>query len=379
MVEPIVHIDGLNQNTVQQFSPIVAKFLEDYSMKPKDVAFDIWLTEELEHHLSEESLSESKSVTTDLIAGVDSFNHDLQTLDSTIANGQTKEAWFAKQIQTAASDAEVDTQALGRHLYQIEQTLLANNNAVMDAINSTAGGTIQIQSIALNDAECPTQWNAFTISALAFQTAKQAEITGLGNTALSIGLKLSLKYVTEEQSNYSDHISKTLTVANDDEIKKTAAAALKVAIERGIFPTLPKKIPNRSIGYISSFGIEQSKILHSLGAGQISSLTAVDLTARNYVAIIAGFSCQKVGASLGAAMFSCIPVVGTAVGGIVGGVVGHIVDSQISKTVKKGIAKIKPVVVSVAKSAWRVVTSSVKAIGNGIKSVGRAIAKFFGF
>lgn len=245
----------------------------------------------------------------------------------------------------------------------------------MDAINSTAGGTIQIQSIALNDAECPTQWNNLRISALAFQIAKQAEIAGLGNTALPIGLDLSLKYVTEEQFNHSDHISKTLTVANEDEIKKTAAAALKVAIERGIFPKLPKALPNRSIGYISAFGIEQSKILHALGAGQISSLTAVDLTARNYVAIIAGFSCQKVGASLGAAMFSCVPIVGTAVGGIV----GYIVDSKITKTVKKGVEKIKPVAVSVVKSAWRIVTSSVKAIGNGIKSVGRAIAKFFGF
>lgn len=378
MSETIIQIDGLNQNTVQQFFPIVAKFLEDYSAKPESVDFNAWLTSELHRHLSDKSLPEVTSLTDDLVDGVEFFSHNLQNLTDTIENGQTKKAWFAKQLETAASDAKLDTQTFGQHLHQIEQVLIENNQAVMDAIDSTDGGTIQIRSDVLSDSAISMQWNNLAISHSAFQIAKQAEIAGFANTALSIGLDLSLKYVTDSAFNNSENLFKTQTI-NDDEIKKTAAAALKVAIERGIFPTLPKEIPNRSIGYISAFGIEQSKILHSLGAGQISSLIAVDLTARNYVAIIAGFSCQKVGASLGAAMFSCVPIVGTAVGGIVGGVVGHIVDSKITKTVKKGVETIKPVVVSVAKSAWRVVTSSVKAVFNGVKSVGRAIAKFFGF
>ena len=144
-------------------------------------------------------------------------------------------------------------------------------------------------------------------------------------------------------------------------------------------PNVPKTVSANTIANISALGIENVKILYSLGIGAISPLQAIDLTARNYVALVAGISFEKIGAGLGASMFSFIPVFGTAFGGIVGGLVGRIAGNKVAQTVHKGITKVASVAVSVAKQTWNAISYGVKSVARGIRSIGRAIASFLGF
>ena len=385
MNSTIIKVDGIEQTNVEQFAPVFEKFLSAYEQKPAEVAFEDWLSQQLLEQLTELSVPEAHSLAKELSEGVDTFQANLQRLNVALEEGQTKEAWLAAQLLNASHDAGIDAQVLGHHLNQIERVLTESNQAIFDAVLSKSGGLIKIQPDLLSD-NPTSEWNKLNTAACAFDIAKQAQINGLGNTALSTGLNLALYYANGEDISKFSTLKKALTGSNDDEIKKTAAAALKVAIDKGIFPTVPQDLPASSIGALTAFGVENSKILYSLGSGVLPSLRALDLTARNYVALISGFSCQKIGAALGASMLSFIPVVGTALGGLVGGLIGRFVDHKIAKTIEHGAHILKDAAKSLVKCAWNSFKSRVKTTVNTVtapvRALGRAVgavASFFGF
>lgn len=384
MNSTIIKIDGVEQANVEQFAPILENFLTAYEQKPDEVSFEDWLSEQLLDHLTELSVPEALSLAKELSDGVDAFHADLHFLNSAISNGQSMQAWLAEQILAAANNSDVEPRILGHHLFQIERILSESNQALLDALQSNDGGIIKTQHDLLLDT--PTSdWNRLNTAAVAFDIARQAQMNGLGNTALSTGLNLALNYANGDDISKFSTLKKSIS-ASHDELKKTAAAALKVAIDKGIFHNVPKDLPARSIGELTAFGFENSKILYSVGSGLIPSLRAIDLTARNYVALISGFSCQKIGAALGASMFSFIPVVGTALGGLVGGLLGRFVDHKIAKTIQRGALIVKDAAKSLAKSAWQSFKSSVKTtvstVTAPVRAFGRAVgavASFFGF
>ena len=377
----VVSIDGFDEKSVQKFAPILRQFLIAYTEKSTEINFEDWLNRELHSHLNDKSDVDIKLLTSQIVQGVDSFSDNLQALNSAIESGVSKEDWLIHNLKAVATQNNLEPHDFANHLTQIYHALHDTNQAIVDALQSNSGGIIKLNADSvLADKIIPdNQWNNLNTSALVVDIAKQTSFNDLANNALSTGINLALNSTEAENNSNLVAISKALLSGNDDEIKKTASAALNVAINRGIFPSVPKDIPANVFSSISAMGIENAKIFYHAGTGQLSPLQAIDLTARNYVALVSGFSCEKIGASIGASVLSFIPVVGTTVGGIVGGLVGRFAGNKITQTIKRGVAKVKSVAVSVAKSTWYTITSSVKAIGRGIKSVGRAIASFFGF
>lgn len=378
---PVISIDGFDERSVKEFAFILNQFLIAYIKKSSEVDFEEWLYHELHNYLDDKSDDDIKLLTSQIVQGVDSFSDNLQSLNSAIEHGVSKEDWLIRNLKSFATQNNLDLPTFGNHLIKIYRALYGNNQAIVDALQSGSDGVIKITpDNVLNDKIISdNQWNNLNTSALVIDIAKQTSFNDLANNALSTGINLALRSAEAENNSGLAVISKALTSGNDDEIKKTAATALNVAVQRGIFSTIPKDIPVNVLSGISAMGIENTKIFYHAGTGQFSDLQAIDLTARNYIALVSGFSCEKIGAGIGASVLSFIPVVGTTVGGIVGGLVGRLAGNKITQTIKRGVAKIKSFAVSVAKSTWHTITSSAKAIGRGIKSIGRAIASFFGF
>lgn len=378
---PVISIDGFDEKSVKQFAPILNQFFIAYTEKSPETNFEDWLIHELHNHLDDKSDADIKLLTSQIVQGVDSFSDNLQSLNSAIENGVSKEDWLIHNLKSIAAQTNLELSDFGNHLIQIYHALYGTNQAMVDALQSNNGGIIKLTADnVLEEKIIPdNHWNNINTSALIVDIAKQTSFNDLANNALSTGINLALNSTEVESNSDFVAISKAFLSGNDAEIKKTASAALNVAIHRGIFPAVPKDIPVNILSSISAMGIENIKIFYHTGTGHFSPLQAIDLTARNYVALISGFSCEKIGTGIGASVLSFIPVVGTTVGGIVGGLVGRFVGNKITQTIKRGVAKVKSFAVSVAKSTWHTITSSVKAVGRGIKSIGRAITSFFGF
>lgn len=375
-----IKIEGITQEEVSKFTPVLRNFIESYASNREELTFDEWLLVELQKNFPTKSNSEVQVITDQIIQGVENFSDNLKSLDKAREAGQVKASWLADTLAEFAEKNNVDVQTYGKHLSDIYQALNDGNQAVMNAIDSN-GGTIKFNFDDVIDAKIISQneWNPLSTAALAINLGKQAEVSGFANTALSTGLNLALQAVEGEKITNPAVIAKAISSGKDDEIKKVAAGALKVAIDKNIFPTIPKDISVNTLSAISSLGIENTKILSYLGIGRITSLQALDLTARNYVALVSGLGCEKIGATIGASMFSFVPVIGTAIGGVIGGLVGRMAGNKVAETVQKGVEKVKSVAVSVAKKTWSVVKSAVKSFGSTVRSVGRAICSFLGF
>lgn len=378
--EPEVQIAGVSENDAENFLPVIKQFLSSYAAKPQDMSMADWLESELQASLKEISSEEARIMRAGLMDGVEQFGQNLSSLNEACSKGQTKEAWLRDQLQKTADEKGMSVQEYGEYLSDIHNALTDSNQAMMEAIESK-GGIIELDSGqgAVEETEKTTEWNAYHTAALALSIGKHASLAGIGSAALTTGYQLALKAAKGEEIKGADVIQAALLSDKNDELKGAAAGALKVGIERGIVPLLPKNLSMGAVANIACVGIENAKIFSRLASGEINSVQALEQMARNSVATISGLSCEGMGAAIGASLLSFVPVVGTTVGGIVGGLVGRLASTKIGQAIQQGIQKIKPVAVSIARKTYSVITNTVRAVGNTIKSGLRKIASFLGF
>ena len=377
---PEVTIAGFTEADVQKMLPIVRQFLSSYAEKPKETSMLDWLGGELKKSLEEKSPEEIMELSAGIIKGVEKFTQNLSDLNTACDNGQTKENWLRENLKAAAEEKGLSVEEYGGYLANVNRAISDSNQAMMDAIESK-GGTITLDIDATRE-EVPTPaegWNQYNTAALAAAIGKQASLSGIGGAALTTGFNLAFKAAKGEPISGASVIEAALASGSDEEVKEAAAGALKVGIERGYVPFLPKNISAGAVANIACIGVENMKVFSQYSRGEINGVQALERMARNAVATVTGLSCEGMGTAIGATLFSFVPVVGTTVGGIIGGLVGRLASTKIGQAVQAGIQKIRPVAVQVAKTTWNTVKSAASTVWNTVKSVGKAIASFFGF
>lgn len=377
---PEVTIAGFTEADVQKMMPIVRQFLSSYAEKPKETSMLDWLGGELKKSLEEKSPEEIMELSAGIIRGVEKFTQNLSDLNTACDNGQTKENWLRENLKAAAEEKGLSVEEYGGYLANVNRAISDSNQAMMDAIESK-GGTISLDIDAMRE-EVPAPaegWNQYNTAALASAIGKQASLSGIGGAALTTGFNLAFRAAKGEPISGASVIKAALASGSDEEVKEAAAGALKVGIERGYVPFLPKNISAGAVANIACIGVENMKVFSQYSRGEINGVQALERMARNAVATVTGLSCEGMGTAIGATLFSFVPVVGTTVGGIIGGLVGRLASTKIGQAVQAGIQKIRPVAVQVAKTTWNTVKSAASTVWNTVKSVGKAIASFFGF
>ena len=377
---PEVTIAGFTEADVQKMMPIVRQFLSSYAEKPKETSMLDWLGSELKKSLEEKSPEEIMELSAGIIRGVEKFTQNLSDLNTACDNGQTKENWLRENLKAAAEEKGLSVEEYGGYLANVNRAISDSNQAMMDAIESK-GGTISLDIDATRE-EVPAPaegWNQYNTAALALAIGKQASLSGIGGAALTTGFNLAFRAAKGEPISGASVIEAALASGSDEEVKEAAAGALKVGIERGYVPFLPKNISAGAVANIACIGVENMKVFSQYSRGEINGVQALERMARNAVATVTGLSCEGMGTAIGATLFSFVPVVGTTVGGIIGGLVGRLASTKIGQAVQAGIQKIRPVAVQVAKTTWNTVKNVASKAWNAVKSAGRAIASFFGF
>ena len=379
---PTVIVSGIDSESVERLAPIVQTFIESYANKPSELSTDDWLRQELQRHLELKSSDEIVRIAEEISQGVEEFSSNLDSLNKACENGETKKAWFAHKLIAFARESNIDEQILGRHLYGINTALSIGNELIIRALQADKGGILEFDPKSVIEVP-PISSNSLHNFNIALNIAKQASVTGIANSALDYGLNLAFTAENIDDMKNAHIIAKAFYSNDDEDIKRAASAALVVAYEKKLLPSIPGELSLqasvRTLTGITSFGIENIKIFSRLSAGNISSLYALESFARNSIALFTGISCEKIGAGIGASLFSFIPVVGTTVGAVVGGLVGRMIDSKIATTVRSGVKKIKSIAKSFATATWQTVKSTVSTVSNGIKAIGNAIGSFFGF
>ena len=125
------------EDMVRQMRPVMERFFRSYGAKDPAVSTEEWLTETLGKELPSYSKDDIAVMSRDIVREIEQAEVRKTSLDKACAAGQTKESWFADEVQKAS--VGVGVTAMGQYLQSIDDVLADNNQAMLKVIMKQNG------------------------------------------------------------------------------------------------------------------------------------------------------------------------------------------------------------------------------------------------
>ena len=184
--------------------PIIKNFLECYA-ENKDKPVEEWLGKKLQGSLPERTPEEIQDMTAEIITTIQRNEDNKASLADAIANGRSKESWFASETKKATS--AMSTQKSTEYLLNLDSAMNTANESLYRTIITQAGAVSQNPQL---DGFIAEQYHAQTFNLNAEATgsqyrAKVLEPTGNGYVKNSVDIVIvdgNGKVVKRYQSKY---------------------------------------------------------------------------------------------------------------------------------------------------------------------------------
>lgn len=184
--------------------PIIKDFLECYA-ENKDKPVEEWLGKKLQGSLPERTPEEIQDMTAEIITTIQRNEDNKASLADAIANGRSKESWFASETKKATS--AMSTQKSTEYLLNLDSAMNTANESLYRTITTQAGAVSQNPRL---DGFIAEQYHAQTFNLNAEATgsqyrAKVLEPTGNGYAKNSVDIVIvdgNGKVVKRYQSKY---------------------------------------------------------------------------------------------------------------------------------------------------------------------------------
>lgn len=184
--------------------PIIKDFVECYT-ENKDKPVEEWLGKKLQKSLPERTPEEIQDMTAEIITTIQRNEDNKASLADAIANGRSKESWFASETKKATS--AMSTQKSTEYLLNLDSAMNTANESLYRTITTQAGAVSQNPRL---DGFIAEQYHAQTFNLNAEATgsqyrAKVLEPTGNGYAKNSVDIVIvdgNGKVVKRYQSKY---------------------------------------------------------------------------------------------------------------------------------------------------------------------------------
>lgn len=289
--------------------------------------------------------------------------HTENSVDVMIDNIATNEKGVARYQFKFGQDSQSNINMLKRGNYDNQRIVVpkgqvenvkeyAHNKSVTDYIGGTDKIKVksdpitkeqikELQAKAQENGELPsTDWNSYQPQEMAKNIAKQAGQVGIQAAFIGAGLNIAAKALNGETIEVDEIVETAVKTGVDTFVKASAGGALKVAAEKNMIALFPPGTPAGTLVKIACVGVENVKILWKVAKGDLEMSVALEHMGRTSVSMYAGLSTGGIGAGIGAAALSFIPIIGPVLGGIVGGMVGYSAGNKFGETVFEGAKKI---------------------------------------
>lgn len=195
----------INLDEAQALKPIQMKFIESYLEHRDTMPVDEWLRTELAESLPEHSAEEIAQMSEEILTTVRVQEEKKASLERAIANGRSKESWFADEAKKAVS--VMSTQEASQYLQGLDTALTKANESLYNTIHTQTGTISQNPHL---DGFIAEQYHAQTFNLNAEATgssyrAKVLEPTGNGYAKNSVDIVIvdgNGKVVRRYQSKY---------------------------------------------------------------------------------------------------------------------------------------------------------------------------------
>lgn len=194
----------LIEEECMELKPVVKDFVNSY-IDNQDKPVDEWLSGKLQESLPEKSSEEIKKMSEEIISTIKCTEDKQKSLSDAIANGRSKESWFASQAKKSLSAMSV--KEASTYLSDLDNALKNANESLHHTITTQAGTINQNPSL---DGFIAEQYHAQTFNLNAEATgsqyrAKVLESTGSGYVKNSVDIVIvdgNGKVVRRYQSKY---------------------------------------------------------------------------------------------------------------------------------------------------------------------------------
>lgn len=120
----------------KELKPIVEDFVKSYSASPT-APVESWLIPKMQEQLPEKSHEEIKAMVDEIVATIKVSEEKKKSLDEAVANGRSKESWFASEVKEATS--AMSTQEAAKYLDNLDTALKMANESLHRTITTQAG------------------------------------------------------------------------------------------------------------------------------------------------------------------------------------------------------------------------------------------------
>lgn len=135
------YITEQEARTVKQ---LFAKYLKSYKQKDVSMSDKEWLEQLFQTELSELSSEEAKKEAEEVVEAIETFDKNLESVNTSAKQGISKESWLANKIQEASVGMAVNE--YGQVLQSIDDMLYQKNMELAKALKRSSDGHIMMSS-----------------------------------------------------------------------------------------------------------------------------------------------------------------------------------------------------------------------------------------
>lgn len=157
----------LIEEECEAIKPIIQDFVQAYTSN-SDKPIRSWLVPKMQEYLPDRKPAEVEAMVDEIVLTIDTNEKKQESLNKSIANGRSKESWFASETKNATS--AMSTQAAAKYLTGLDNALQQANESLYRTITTQAGAISQNPRL---DGFIAEQYHAQTFNLNAEATGSQ--------------------------------------------------------------------------------------------------------------------------------------------------------------------------------------------------------------
>lgn len=132
MEERKINFEGLSDEEVKKFVPVLKDFMQAYADKDKNIDDKEWLKRKLKEELPELTEEEVEVCSEDIITGVKKVDENIESIEKAHTKGIKSDEWLMDTFYDASIGIGVD--GFGQYLSNIDATLKTANANILKAV-----------------------------------------------------------------------------------------------------------------------------------------------------------------------------------------------------------------------------------------------------
>ncbi len=302
----------MENQALNNVSSLVTSFVSDFFSNPENAEnTEKWVSDKIKSSLADITEDEASKYGKCIVDTVNKINANIQSIDTAIENGGSRESWLCDAANNALKDKSIGTKA------KILTSCITSINSVVEEFGHEGQFKVNGELKDVSEMWEDSNWNEYKIDELAKNVAQQAGIVAIKTLSENIisDINESIQNSTELDN---DQLCAAVGSAADIGVKTAAAGALQVAYKKGMLKkVLPFEVEPQVLTDIAVGAVENVKIIISAANEGLSAEEAIDRVQRHTIARVVNFIAEKgeaVGTSIGAAFGPHGAVIGKFIG-----------------------------------------------------------------